>query len=381
MFDIFEKKKNEDRRKSIVPILFFAFIAVVGICLAFFHPAKYLELEKRDRKEFPDFSMQAFFSGQWGKNFEEWIADAMPGRDFFMALNAYAGRLLKGNYTGEIYVDQAGNLIEAPVPYDEASLEKNLAAITNFSQNTDIPVYLMVPPTAGYTAKDRLPARIWETYYDEAFMQNVSQQVEGSLEIIDLLKPFSFSDQQLFYQTDHHWNVNGIYLAYTSICDRLGLDKLTPDEYQITRYEGFRGTTYSRSALYLHKPDTLELWQPPCSVSVWFSDTNQTYDSLFFTEYLDDADMYPVYLDSNHGLTVVDNLDKNTGEVLMLVKDSYANSLVPLLIAHYDKIVMVDVRNYKPAISELLDEYGVTQIIVLQSVEHLITDTNLLWIR
>lgn len=380
MFDIFDKKSMHGSR-LIVPIVFFLFIAAVSLCLIFLPQDDHLALEKRDRAQFPKLTAQAFFDGTWESRFETWIADAMPGRNFFMALNAYGERALKGDYFGDIYRDQAGNLLEAPFGFDEVSLSKNLAAIAGFADKIDVPVYLLVPPTAGYADRNHLPERVWKTYYDESFMNTVVGTLGKSVTNIDLLDAFSSRDDYLFYSTDHHWNAQGAYTAYRAICGALGLQALEPSDFDITTYSGFVGTNYSRSALYLKSPDTIELWKAPCSVSIWFSDTNQTHDSLFFKDYLDDADMYPVYLDGNHGLSVVENLDNDTGKVVMLIKDSYANSVVPLLIANYDRIVVVDIRNYKLEASKLIDTYGVTEVIVFQSVEHLISDTNLLWIR
>jgi len=127
--------------------------------------------------------------------------------------------------------------------------------------------------------------------------------------------------------------------------------------------------------------DTVELWQPPCAVRVTFSDEDTAYDSLFFKDGLDTGDKYPVFLDGNHPLTTIENLDKREGDTLLIIKDSYANSLAPLLISHYKRIILVDLRYYRQGVSELVSNNGIRDVLVVYSAENIVADSNIMWLR
>ena len=187
-------------------------------------------------------------------------------------------------------------------------------------------------------------------------------------------------------------------MAYSSLGGTLGYEPLPRDAFEIEVVDDFYGSTYAKSGLWLTGPDTIELWAPPCPVDVTVIDAANEPDiriSVFFDEYLTDWDKYSVFLGGIHGLTIIDNLgsvsgaDVETGDprTLFVIKDSYANSLLPLLITHFDKIVAVDLRHYRGTASELLQEYGsdapgsTDVVLYVYSMNHIANDTDILWLR
>jgi hypothetical protein len=55
--------------------------------------------------------------------------------------------------------------------------------------------------------------------------------------------------------------------------------------------------------------------------------------------------------------------------VLALVKDSYGNALVPWLTPYFSKIVVVDPRMYKEDFGELLEDEGVTDLLIIDNTK------------
>ena len=62
---------------------------------------------------------------------------------------------------------------------------------------------------------------------------------------------------------------------------------------------------------------------------------------------------------------------------ILVVKDSYANSLVPFLTANYAQIDVVDLRNYNYGLDALIAENGYDQILVLYSFDSFKSDPYL----
>lgn len=342
---------------------------------------KNLELEKRYAAEWPTFSWEKLANGKWGKGVEDWMADQMPLRSFFVATNSYANLATGRQSARDILVTRDGYLVEAPVELNEASLGKNLAAISAFADAVDADVSLMLVPSTGYVSGNALPGYIASEYTEDTLFPMAAAALEGHASFIDLRGDFRAGGASLFYKTDRHWNAQGVYTAYLTAAKALGFSPLDKTAFDVVSWNGFLGTTLSESGLYLHPADAIELWYPPCEVSVSFSDKEGVYDSLFFTEYESAYDKYPVYLDSNHPLTVVENKSVANGGTLVLVKDSYGNSLVPLLINHYERIIMVDMRYYKQEVSALAAEYGADDVLILYSAENIVVETNIVWLR
>ena len=77
-------------------------------------------------------------------------------------------------------------------------------------------------------------------------------------------------------------------------------------------------------------------------------------------------DKYAAFLHGNNGLSRVEG--DGEGRILV-VKDSYANSLIPFLTANYAQIDVIDLRNYNYGLDGLIAENGYDQILVLYSFD------------
>ena len=69
---------------------------------------------------------------------------------------------------------------------------------------------------------------------------------------------------------------------------------------------------------------------------------------------LSGLDKYDVYLSGASSLLTITNKQNNTNRELIVFRDSYASSLIPLIIEGYSKITLVDTRYISP---KILDNY------------------------
>ena len=101
--------------------------------------------------------------------------------------------------------------------------------------------------------------------------------------------------------------------------------------------------------------------------------------SLYDTSFLSVKDKYSMFLGGNQSLGVVKtpNTDKPK---LLIIRDSYADSLVPFLTPHFSEIHLIDLRYYKLSIADYIQQNGIDQALVLYSVPNFVTDSNLFWI-
>lgn len=83
-----------------------------------------------------------------------------------------------------------------------------------------------------------------------------------------------------------------------------------------------------------------------------------------------------MFLGGNHPQVTI-NTTVNNGKVLLLIKDSYANSFVQFLTPYYEEIVMIDPRYYYESVSSIIDSESVTDVLFLYNCNTYMGDTSL----
>ena len=109
---------------------------------------------------------------------------------------------------------------------------------------------------------------------------------------------------------------------------------------------------------------------------VTYSDSTQRICSLYQSECLNVKDKYTVFFGGNHPKVEI-STTANNERVLLLFKDSYANSFVQFLTPYYQKIIMIDPRYYYDSLDSILTSEGVTDVLFLYSADTFLRDTAL----
>ena len=372
-----------DMKKTINLILNALFCLVLFVVPALFFALPKTDFsasEKRYLERVPTFSFQSLTDGSYTEGLSSYVADHFPLRDLFVGLNAYYDLFSGRQYTKD-YGLKDGRLYAAPTAFDTAALDKNTERLNNFASELasvgwNIPVRLMLVPSAGAVALEEGETP-WQ-YADRAIIDYVYSRT--SLQTIDVMDDFlAQTDRKaLYYATDHHWTALGAWEAARLYAGQLGCEMPTRESYRITSGGDFRGSAWSGSGLWLTKPDTLELWESGTTVSVT-NENGEERDSVFYRERLDELDKYTVFLDGNHSLVKITHTDseQSSGVNVLVIRDSFSNSLGCFLADVCDKVVLVDLRYYKLPLGELIQNENINEILVEYSCDNFVKDTNL----
>ena len=98
---------------------------------------------------------------------------------------------------------------------------------------------------------------------------------------------------------------------------------------------------------------------------------SETREGLYWEEYLGKKDKYSTFLGGNHSVDVIRNSDVKSERKLMILKDSYANSMIPFLATNFSEIHVVDLRYYAQNLYTYIDENGITDIAAIYSIKQL----------
>ena len=207
-----------------------------------------------------------------------------------------------------------------------------------------------------------------------------SAYVQTALETVDLSSVLTaHSSEYIFYRTDHHWTSLGAYYAANALRSSWGLPEinktaLTPE----TISDDFCGTLYSSSGFFWVSPDEMEtLIATPENSSVTRYETNGMEQTLPLYNYdkLTIKDKYTFFLGGNIPRAVVDTGTKDATSLLIL-RDSYADSLVPFLTDAFSEIHLIDLRYYTGSVKEYIAENAIDRVLLLYSADNFFSDSS-----
>ena len=364
-------------------LVFLVFLAAMALLLLFSPVREYSENEKRYLAGRPEVSAENILSGEAQKELEKFTADQIPGRDFFVGVNAYWNLATGRNAAQDIYYCDEGYLINAPKQADEKIFTDNLTRFDQFAEKLGVPADLVMVPTTGYLMEEVLPA-FHKEYQDDALYDLASTLLENIrlVDVRDALKQGK-DGGQISYRTDHHLTSYGNYLLYEAYQKANNATYLSRDAYEVTSYDGFYGTDWSGSGYWLVDPDTVEVWDAGLAPTVTLIDGGaepKVSNDLFYLSHLENLDKYPIFLDGNHAMVTIHNPDAQGGN-LLVIRDSYAHCLSTFLAADYQNIYLVDLRYYRQSVSEFVAEHPVDRVLYLYGMDNLITDTNSAWLQ
>lgn len=301
-------------------------------------------------------------------------------RDTFTAINASVDYLLLKRDIGGIWVCDDGYYMTKCTPdeVNEKTVSANIDAIEKFFENTDGNKFFMLVPSATLIYRSKLPA-FADEFDQQAEIDKIFAGVTAG-KAVDVRQAFFASDEQLYYRTDHHWTSDGAYTAYLEFCKTAGLEALTKDKFDIkTVSSDFQGTHDSKVLLPCAAKDEVKLYIPKQPETLKITHDGETSDSFYVMSALEKKDKYQVFLGGNYGRVDIETGVGN-GKRLLVIKDSFANSFVPLLTTHYEKICMLDLRFFSKNpedLAALIEELEPTDTLVLFNIANFISDPTI----
>lgn len=335
----------------------------------------------------------SFFSGSFMSKFETYYTDQFPLRDGFISVKAAAEAALGKPENNDVFYGGGGTLYaKVPAP-EEGEVDKRVGYVDKLAENlapAGVPVYFSLVPnklnTIGAAGNLKDPLALRPFYQGEPLALSVNylgedlwqRAAQTKAHWVDLMPAFETHMREgLFYRTDHHWTSRGAYYAYAELMAAMGqapvpLDSLT----RTTVSEDFRGTTWSSVGAGWIKPDCIDTYVPDEGVTVT---VEKGYGpepaSLYNPEKLEAKDKYAYFMGGNQPLYVIQK--DNGGPRVLVIRDSYSDSLAPFLTLNCSEVHLFDPRYNRAPIPAYVQANGIDAVIVLYSMANFVTDNNL----
>jgi len=341
------------------------------------------ETENRTLAEVPQLTAAGIKDKSYMDGVETYAADHFVLRDQWVVVKSAAELAAGKKEIGGVYITDErliGKLTEDDV--DETRLKQSIDGVRAFAQNTETPVAMLLAPTAAEVYSDTLPAYA-PNLDQQQLISLVADDLRGDVTMINVYNSlYAMRNEYIYYRTDHHWTSYGAFLAYQTAIKKLGFSPVSYEMYNIEHAaDDFRGTLYSKSLYRGIEPDMIDLYHyngtdPVTSVTINDGLNETEYQSIYFWDFLNTSEKYSVFLGRNAAMVTVRTNVKNDKK-LLLIKDSYANSMLPFLTEHYSEIVLLDMRYVRGDYHAYVDPDQFSQVLVLYNVSNFATDGNI----
>ncbi|MCR4991048.1 MAG: hypothetical protein K6A38_09315 [Lachnospiraceae bacterium] len=364
---------------------------------------EFSENENRVLASCPAPSLDGIFDHSFMDSFEDYISDQFPLRDDLLSFSVIASRAEgKKEVNGVIYAKEGPDNIRLIDRYNKPqNADKFIDAVARLKDGvTSADITVMVVPTSYWLYEDEMPKTTLNTErplqkdtlkYINDGIDNLGASTKVNMvdNIFDRLTDGRKAGLNIFYRTDHHWTTSGAYMGYLALSPYLMLPERKDLLSNLTCIsDSFYGTTWSKVVDRSVKPDTMDIYDSPewkDHLTVTYENTGESFNSPYNRDYLNVKDKYSVFLNNQHSLITIKNenadLTRTDGEehrALVVIKDSYANSLIPFLIDHYETIWVFDPRYYRGSITEWINDHPeVKDVLVLYNLSTMDNDRGL----
>ena len=318
---------------------------------AWFAPDKAMsDSERRPLAQFPEVSVKTLLDGSFMEKFESFTLDQFPLRDSFRTVKSLFHQYLLGQKDNNGIYLYEGYAAKQEYPLNPDSVNHALERFNHIHETylEDSQVYMAVIPDKGYY----LAEFAGQLAMDYEALFNIVEAGMPWAEHIDLTGSLTAGD---YYRTDTHWRQERLLDTAGVICKVLGVTEPKEEDYRITPLERpFYGVYYGQAALPM-EPERMYLLESDllADCMVYDHETGKT-GTVYDLSKLDSRDLYDVYLSGARALLTIENPHGQAEKELIVFRDSFGSSIVPLLVQDYGKVTLVDTRYLS---SDLLDQF------------------------
>lgn len=363
-----------------VPIVFFAIFVSLFVLGFLQEDIEYSDTENRRLSDFPQVSLSSVSDGRFMTAFESYLSDQFYSRNKIVSFKTDIMRFLGNSEINGVYIGKNGRLYEVQTVFDSDKLRYTVDAMNSFSGKCNIEnQYFMLVPNATQIIKKDFPSFL-QTEDQTGYIDFIHEKLDDRINCLDVVTPLNEYEKkdELYFLTDHHWTSQAAFCVFEYFARKENIS------YKKYRYEtdvvtnSFSGTLNSSSGIYDNK-DSISIVFPSAVKGKFYVNNleeKQKYTSCFDLQKLNSSNQYEVFFGGNYSRIqiVTDNLN---GKNLLVIKDSYANCFVPLLIPYFENIVMIDPRYFVDNIENVLEMTEFTHLLYLYNVNTFLEDSSL----
>ena len=318
-------------KDKIITITFISYILIFSILHLILPDNTISTSERRKLSTYPKIEL----TSEYITKVDKYLTDHFPYRDTFRSIKAKLNyNILNKLDNNDIYIKD-NYIFKSNYPTNTKSITNfinktnNILNMLNSNNNT----YIMVIPDKNYYLNTKNFLHIDYNYiYNEIDKLGITP--------IDIRNTLNLDD---YYETDTHWKGENLDKVVEYMSNYLDFNYISYP-YTKNTYNNFYGVYYGESAINRGPEPLTYLTNDIINNAKVSYLENNNLTKVYNLDKLTSLDSYEVYLDGASSYIEITNPYSTNDKELVIIRDSFASSITPLLIPYYKKITLIDNR-------------------------------------
>ncbi len=295
-----------------------------------------------------------------GSVFSKWdsyFSDHIYARN--TAVNTYVAMqdILGQKYINNAYIAKDKYII-SPTEFVEKKSSELIDSAEYFNKIADkldgSETYVVNLPRKHMVYEDKMPIPGYvapENSYIDMILENLDRSKMNVLDTRIIMD----SNKDLYYKTDHHWNMSGVYETYNYIINEISEkfpqigEPNSKDKFDIETYKNsFVGSDARKVGQLVDYADDIEIYKNKEFKN--YKVLNKRGETkLVHEELLKDNNPnnnYSTYLGGDNSELLIENYQAKNDLKIVMIGDSMDNALIPLMASHFKELYSFDQREY-----------------------------------
>lgn len=341
-----------DKIKNIVVTISFLLVIFVVLLVNIAKRNTIISLsERRELQQFPKLSIDTLLDGSFFEEFEKYTMDQFVQREAFRALKTKVEMdVLKKQDSNHIY-QYNEKLIEQIYPLNEKSIinttNKMNEIYKRYLDQSNKIYYTIVPDKNYFVNENHL----------KLDYHQLKETMKENLKWANYIEIFDCLELSSYYATDSHWKQECLPKLVNRIIDSMDIAIKTP--YEEKKIVDFKGVYAGQFPIPIESDEIKILTNDVIENCIVYNYEANEKTKIYNMEKVNAPDKYDIYLSGATPLLTIENSKNNSGKELIVFRDSYGSSLIPLLVEGYSKITVIDTRYISPKIlNQYVDFYN-----------------------
>ena len=176
-----------------------------------------------------------------------------------------------------------------------------------------------------------------------------------------------YADEYIFYRTDHHWTGLGAYYASRYFLDTVGRPYPALDHYTEVEVGNFLGSLYrhTQSEILKKNPDTVYAYKTPSVQNITIYKDGEYRQAPLIDENVTSSNKYLCFSGGDVAYYEMHNPNITDGSKILIIKESYANAFMPMLVDSYEYVYGVDYRFWRDDLATFVRDNGIDTVLFL----------------
>lgn len=330
---------KETNKNAIIAIMFcfmLGFVFILNLCIK---DEEISSSERRKLKQFPQLSINEILNGKLSNQFEEYAMDQFVARDFFRSSKSYVKLdLLRQKDNNDLFVKDV-YIYKLEYPLNKNSVKNAADKINNicekyFKENNRI--YYAIIPDKNYFLDDN------SLKMDYKELEKIMNNDLSNMKYINLFPLLKIED---YYKTDTHWKQENLKKIVNKIAKEMNILERIQTPY-IEKFKGdFYGVYYGQLGRKMEGDKIKYLTNQIIEESITYNyETKKTTKIYDNNKWNTSLDKYDYFLSGATPIIRIDNPNAKSQRELIVFRDSFGSSLIPLLTEAYSTITIIDIR-------------------------------------